>query len=691
MSDAPPKPGADPTGSSAQRRWQFIDASQNSSDNLTQVKRHVMQEYMRQKRQKGQRGDETQGNKSDSRKSRQSVRSQKSKEATASSETDQTDKRKKAKGKEADRGGGDGYKQEIWRVERDVQLGPTSDSGSGDIEEIERISPESSATSRHPDISLSPSAALLVPHRYTLDNDRMGEILDLESILDDDLTQPGAILARYPSSTSDFSDILSRSSVQSTPGPHSSPRSILSAARTDPFDTLPLQLNAEEKKLFDFYVNEMPACSYGTHFRSAKAHNWYTAVFVPEAMKGGVCFQNTILVHAASTWAWVRNETETANTLIHRGRALTMLREHLREHPDDVSDVAIIACLSAAALEDFDPRPGHKEISWMHMRAARRMIRNRGGPSAFENTRLAMLINWQDYILAGYETRGPSFYYEHNPKFSPLLYKLSSPNLFGSPSQIASSADLAHAPEYALEGKFPLSPQEELGLQCEEFIDFLERAERLALGQATSYDFSPIRRAHFQDGALLHTILAAPPGKRFTSSGNRKQFIARLAALMMINAAFWDYRFSAQQSDLFQKVLARRMLESEVEMSGSVEALLQILLACEDCCIIEEDLAFSSPASSANTRTYDSPDYSQYSPTAKSPFPRPWFVGRMLKVAKRLCLESWERVNDILFSCLTLQLEGCVVPYWADELRREILQAPLTSYVMPALSSLPGT
>ncbi|KAL1884958.1 hypothetical protein Plec18167_001615 [Paecilomyces lecythidis] len=688
MSDAPPNPGADSTRSSAQKRWQFIDASQNSSENLTQVKRHVMQEYMRQKRQKGRRGDEPQSNRSDSRKSR---RSQKSKDP-ANSTPDETDDRKAGKGKEPDRGGGDGDKQEIWRAEQGVQLGMTSGSGSGDIEEIERTSPESSTASRHSGISLSPPAALLLPHRYALDSDRTGGILDLESILDDDLAQTGAVLAKYPSSTSDFSDFLSRSSVQSTPGPQSSPRSILSAARTDPFDTLPLQLNAEEKKLFDFYVKEMPACSYGTHFRSAKAHNWYTAVFVPEAMKGGVCFQNTILVHAASTWAWVRNETETANTLVHRGRALTMLREHLREHPNDVSDVAIIACLSAAALEDFDPRPGHKEISWMHMRAARRMIRDRGGPTAFENTRLAMLINWQDYILAGYETRGPSFYYEHDPEFSPLLYKLSPGKLFRSPSPTVSSpAGLTHALEYAVGGKFPLSPQEELALQCEEFIDFLERAERLALGQATSHNFSPIRRAHFQDGALLYRILASPPGQRFTSSGNRKQIIARLAALMMINAAFWDYRFSAQQSDLFQKILARRMLESEVDMSGSVEALLQILLACEDSCIIEGNPVFSSPAPSATIRTYGSPDFSQYSPSATSPFPRPWFVGRMLKVAKRLCLESWERVNDILLSCLTLQLEGCVVPFWADELRHEILQAPLTSYVMPALSSLPGT
>src|SRR6202012_1023776 len=139
---------------------------------------------------------------------------------------------------------------------------------------------------------------------------------------------------------------------------------ILSAARTDPFNSLPLELDQDSQRLFDFYVNDMPACSYGTQFRSLKANNGYPSVFVPEAMKGDVAFQNTILVHAANTWAWVRNETETPDTLLHRDRAVSMLREHLQTHPHDSSDVAIISCLSAAALEDFDPRPGHKETSW---------------------------------------------------------------------------------------------------------------------------------------------------------------------------------------------------------------------------------------------------------------------------------------------------------------------------------------
>jgi len=56
---------------------------------------------------------------------------------------------------------------------------------------------------------------------------------------------------------------------------------------------------------------------------------------------------------------------------------------------------------------------------------------------------------------------------------------------------------------------------------------------------------------------------------------------------------------------------------------------------------------------------------------------RPWFVGRMLKVAKRLSRRNFERLNALLLQFLTL---GPVMLGWEDELRADILQAPLVSY-----------
>lgn len=125
------------------------------------------------------------------------------------------------------------------------------------------------------------------------------------------------------------------------------------------------------------------------------------------------------------------------------------------------------------------------------------------------------------------------------------------------------------------------------------------------------------------------------------------------------------------------------MVESEVSMSGSVEAILQILLECKDGCV--DHWSATADGTVAPGLSENQPDLSQYSPTAMAPSARPWFTGRMLKIAKRLNADSWHRVNDFLFSCLTLQVPETNVCLWRADLRREILDAPLTSYIMPSL------
>ncbi|OKL60605.1 hypothetical protein UA08_04115 [Talaromyces atroroseus] len=541
----------------SQSRWQFIDSSKNSADNLTQVKRHVMQEYMRQKRLENKHEDSGQVG---------------------------TKKRSRAK--------------------------------------KTKVQPQARAA---------------------------GE---------------GAY----------FNFNLT-----------SSPRTILSAARTDPFDALPWQASKEDQRLFDFYVHEMPACSYGHHFRTKKAHNWYTEVFVPEAMKGALTFVNTILVHGANTWAWVRNETETESTLRYRQLGISMLRDHTQKHPHDMTDNVITACMSAAALEDFDPRPGHKEISWIHMRQAQRLIRRRGGPAAFQNTTLARLINWQDYILAGYVSDPDGFYFENNHRFPSDAARPSPNTCLPSPPNSASPATSDRTPS-PTRFSFTNTPEQEIALQCEEFLDFLGRCERLALSQrmALPPNNASVRHTGFGPASPLHHILISPAEKRRTVTGDRKQFIARLAALLMLNAAMWDYRLSVRKTEAFLAYSIHQLQESEVNVGSSIEALLQILLACKDF-PLDENLSPVLHPVSQSPAIPDLADFSQYSDTATSPFARPWFVGRMLKVAKRLGLQTWLRLNNFLFECLTLQVQEHTMLSWGPHLRFEILQAPLTSYVMPAL------
>ncbi|KAF7716865.1 Uncharacterized protein PECH_006952 [Penicillium ucsense] len=660
-------------------RWQFIDASSNSRSNLTRVKRHVMQEYMRQKKG-GSRNSESEDEQTHpvpparrSKKSRTSTRRTTQRKSKTDEQRAQptTSKKKQNKADTIDHTDSAEEVEEVCRnLPAESIRASSSSSSSSSVDDTLSMPLRNSVSSSYGSVKSSddPAEVLLFPQ---------------ENHPQDPYCSPS----------------WSSSSPTSSLGFPRSPRTILSAARTDPFNSLPVELDLEGQQLFDFYVNEMPACSYGSHFRSPKAHNWYTRVFVPEAMKGAVAFQNTVLVHAANTWAWVRNLTETPHTLLHRDRALSMLRDHLTNNPHDTSDVAIVSCLSAAALEDFDPRPGHKEISWMHMRAAREMIRSRGGSVAFENTRLGMLINWQDYILSGYETppRGNGFFFDQHPPPSPMLSKPQSlstqssynnlhslPSPPESTSSICSDLPACVEPSQAAGMMQGPSSVDEIRLQCEEFLDFLRRCEQLALYQRenpTACDLS--RHTAIQSTSLLHRILVAPSGARFTASGDRKQMVARMTALMMLNAALWDYRYSPAQTRTFLCTLEQAMTDSEVSISGSVEAILQILLECNDgprgTCAADAQVLVSPTCADSSS------DFSQYSATATSPSARPWFVGRMLKIAKRLSPDSWHQVNNFFFSCLALQIRELGVCLWEPELRREILEAPSTSYIMPAL------
>lgn len=153
----------------------------------------------------------------------------------------------------------------------------------------------------------------------------------------------------------------------------------------------------------------------------------------------------------------------------------------------------------------------------------------------------------------------------------------------------------------------------------------------------------------------------------------------------MLNAALWDYRHSITSIEAFLENIVLQVRNSEVHVDASVEALLQILLACHDFPSVSEPSPFNPYPHLIPPSSRDTGDYSQYSDSATSPFDRPWFIGRMIKVAKRLGLRSWLQLNDFFLSCLTLQVQKHTVRLVEEDLRCEILQAPLTSYVMPAL------
>ncbi|KAJ5267065.1 hypothetical protein N7478_009873 [Penicillium angulare] len=320
-------------------------------------------------------------------------------------------------------------------------------------------------------------------------------------------------------------------------------------------------------------------------------------------------------------------------------------------------------------------------------------------PAAFTNNRLGMFINWQDCnTLPGYDAQGPSLYFEnHGPPTRPTssiepapfqapqtLKSMPSPQSSTSSSSDTSSPYMN--PRSHSTNTSPTCLMDEIHTQCEEFLDLLRRYEQLALFQRSNpTPCDLLRHTAVQETSPIFQILASPPGAQFTSSGDRNQSVARLAVLVMLNAALWDYRYTPLQAGNFLRTLEQTIVDSEACMNGSVEAVLQILLECNDGYASNWSTSDNGDMNFSPTGSQFSPDFSQYSPTVPSPSARPWYAGRMLKIAKRLGADLWCRVGDFLFSCLSLQVLEPTVYLWEADLRREILDASLTSPVMPAL------
>ncbi|OQE15525.1 hypothetical protein PENFLA_c031G08168 [Penicillium flavigenum] len=597
-------------------RWQFIDSSNNSRTNLTQVKRHVMQEYMRQK-----------------------------KGGTRQSESEEEEPRAKR-----------GRPKKTLVAKRIPEKKAKSDDDNNNNQPRARRSIRKQVTYKE-DINVEVNCDVFASNPISSDPA---------------LIEPNDVPSFPPSRSSSAQS-------QDVPPPLDgsvdfmpSPNTMSSDARIDTFNTLPIELNRNGPRIFDSYVNDMPASSSGSHYLSPMAHNCYTPAFVPGIIK----------------------EEEFQNTLLHRGRTVSVLQEHRSDNPHDISDVAIIPCLSAAALEDCDPRTDHKETSWAHTQAAREMIRDRGGRAAFANTHIGMIINWENYILPGYEIHEPSFFYEYDqrapfssdslasvPQLTPKPPSMPSPPY--STSSAFSEVSPSPEPRTMLPPHSEAIPIDEIKFQCEEFFDFLRRCEQLALYQRDNPQSSYItRHTAVQETSILHQVLATPPDAQFTTLDNRKQMVARLTALMTLNAAMWDYRNTPARAAIFLNTIDKSMVDSEVGMNGSVDARLQTLLECTDGTIDGWPTCADGFASAAPVE--ELPDFSQYFPTATSPSARPWFAGRMLKIAQRLSPLSWYRVNEFLFSCLTLQVRESCMALWEAHLRREILDAP-TTYVTRSL------
>jgi hypothetical protein len=239
-------------------RWQFIDSSNNSRTNLTQVKRHVMQEYMRQKKvvaRQSESEEETQRPKRG--------RPKKTRSAQRRSDKSNGDINIQRRARRATR------KQSIRKEDLNVEFRYdvfASKAIPSDLPSIE-----------------SNDTPLFLPFRQSSVHPQ-GVPLPLDGFVD---VHPQS----YPSHDLCL-DSFSWPSSSAIPYQFMPPpNTITSDAKIGTVNTLSIPADQDEHGIFDSYVYDMPASSYGSFYRSPTAHNGDASAFVSETMKGTVAFQ----------------------------------------------------------------------------------------------------------------------------------------------------------------------------------------------------------------------------------------------------------------------------------------------------------------------------------------------------------------------------------------------------------------
>lgn len=146
---------------------------------------------------------------------------------------------------------------------------------------------------------------------------------------------------------------------------------------------------------------------------------------------------------------------------------------------------------------------------------------------------------------------------------------------------------------------------------CQTFLTFLRNAGKLKQLQSHGSKNHPI----LSEGSPLRYVFTVLPKACHATEG-RLRSISRMTSLLYLTKAVWDYRDSLNKLEALIEVL-----ENESTRTWSIEHILWLLIK------------YDAQSPSGNTE-------------------RPWFIGQMLKVAKRLSEDRWEKLMSILLAIL---------------------------------------
>ncbi|PGH27092.1 hypothetical protein AJ80_01279 [Polytolypa hystricis UAMH7299] len=449
-----------------------------------------------------------------------------------------------------------------------------------------------------------------------------------------------------------------------------SPTSTISSGSKDPFGSYPLALNQQDQNLIHHFVSTYPLMMY--KMGDAQQNNPIRAIFHQLALHDPLPFQ-AMLAIAAKHRAGVKGQTESVQSLTHKGNALRLIQERVQNRGPETDDGMIYAAATLAVIEKWSKYP---EVEQKHIRGITELVRKRGGMQGMRATSsfLESILYWVDFSCDPKAIISPSLPWTGDiPDMLPTTLPFMSPGI--------------HLPESLRTSLGNEIAENVSGTMraCEDFLTFFQLLHALQERLVSETPLSPSQpseqnKSNYQHGrpnllhpsTTLYTLLTIPHD--YDHGIRDVRFIDEytcVACLLYLNIALYDYYVASRNFDDYLRWVTLQLRKINPYETPSIASLLWILMG--------------------------NGGYPAFEPSDKGE--RSWFASRMLRVAKRLEWKRggslWDNIRQTLLDFLVTQqkcglgsqqisenefearkhrfpLQG--TPLWdEDEMRREIM------------------
>jgi Fungal specific transcription factor domain len=352
----------------------------------------------------------------------------------------------------------------------------------------------------------------------------------------------------------------------------------MSAARKDPFASLPITLDHEGHELMDTYVTVVPGLVFRSDLHTTYLLNPIRDVLFKEALSSPLLFRATVLSFTAGYRARWYGFTETEQSRRFRNRALQEAEDSARQLHDG-SKPTNGFIMGITSLAHWEDRWGSLELAYKHLTVAQSLIADH-------------------YDMTSPRPREPCETWLHWVRVTMGPVPDTDQRTF--PSLRSCLRDFS-----------------QLHLAHHSFAPRFHNMRRFRMfGPGTTV---------YKNLAVCLKVDSVPEEQYVYSVMHRMNRMIRLACLIYIHFALWDYRESLEDMEEYLATLERIGIQHDLDRYPSAPILLWAMLDGED------HPRLGDPA-------------------------RGWKVGDVLNQVKKLPFDYQEGLGDFLFALLSREI-----------------------------------